>query len=118
MQKLTDTEQRFVDDFILNLDATKAAMYAGIPEKSAQKAGSEFLAKRYIQDTISLAASTHITAGVILRRLVAIMDREEQESVVVNEDGKITVVKVPVSIADSIRAAELLGRYLGMFNGE
>ena len=47
--RLTDKQQRFVEEYLIDLNATQAAVRAGYSEKTAAEIGSENLRKPQIQ---------------------------------------------------------------------
>ena len=52
MSKLTDKQERFVQEYLIDLNATQAAIRAGYSKKTAQVIGSENLAKPLIAERI------------------------------------------------------------------
>ncbi|EIS6479147.1 terminase small subunit [Staphylococcus pseudintermedius] len=50
--KLTEKQQMFVDEYIIDLNATQAAIRAGYSEKCARQAGNANMSKVYIQQAI------------------------------------------------------------------
>ncbi|RZN87724.1 terminase small subunit [Acinetobacter johnsonii] len=77
MAGLTDKQQRFVDEYLIDLNATQAAIRAGYSEKTAAAIGAENLIKPNIQNAIQEAQAkrqeqTQIDAAYVLRRLVEI----------------------------------------------
>ena len=52
-RKLTDKQQRFVDEYLIDLNATQAAIRAGYSVKTANEQGSQNLAKLSIQQAIA-----------------------------------------------------------------
>ena len=52
---LTDKEQRFVDEYLIDLNATQAARRAGYSGKTARSIGSELLTKPRIAEAIAEA---------------------------------------------------------------
>jgi len=50
---LTDKEDRFIDQYMIDLNGTKAALSAGYSEKSARQLASRLLSKVNIQDEIA-----------------------------------------------------------------
>lgn len=50
---LTDKQQRFCEEYLIDLNATQAAIRAGYSENTAQQIGSENLSKLVIQQYIS-----------------------------------------------------------------
>jgi phage terminase small subunit len=65
---LTAKEEEFVRQYMVDLNATKAAMRAGYSKKSARQIGSENLSKPYIAKEISLALEDR--CGVTVARVV------------------------------------------------
>jgi len=49
MAKLTNKQKRFVDEYLIDLNATQAAIRAGYSEKTAKDIGCQNLAKLNIQ---------------------------------------------------------------------
>lgn len=77
MANLTPKQQRFVDEYLIDLNATQAAIRAGYSEKTAKEIGSENLTKPNIAKAIEEAQNkraeqTQIDAAYVLRRLVEI----------------------------------------------
>lgn len=77
MANLTPKQQRFVDEYLIDLNATQAAIRAGYSEKTAAVIGAENLIKPNIQEAIQAAQAkraerTQIDAEYVLRRLVEI----------------------------------------------
>ena len=82
--KLTPKQQCFIEEYLIDLSATKAAARAGYSEKTARQIGSENLSKPAIQEAIAEAKrerseSTKIDAEYVLRRLHQIVERCLQE---------------------------------------
>ncbi len=77
MANLTPKQQRFVEEYLIDLNATQAAIRAGYSEKTAKEIGSENLTKPNIAKAIQEAQNkraeqTQIDAAYVLRRLVEI----------------------------------------------
>jgi len=73
--KLTDKQALFVKEYLIDLNATQAAIRAGYSENTAQKIGSENLSKPLIADAIAKAMTKRteeleIDAKWLLKRLV------------------------------------------------
>ena len=119
---LTPKQAKFVDEYLIDLCATKAAIRAGYSEKTARKIGSENLSKPDIQAAIEkgqTAASvrTEITVDEVLKRLLEINNRCLEAVPVTDQDGRpIGIFKFDAAGAN--RSAELLGKHLGMFSPE
>jgi phage terminase small subunit len=77
MANLTPKQQRFVEEYLIDLNATQAAIRAGYSEKTAKEIGSENLTKPNIAKAIGEAQNkrqeqTQIDAAYVLKRLVEI----------------------------------------------
>ena len=77
MANLTPKQQRFVEEYLIDLNATQAAIRAGYSEKTAQQMGSENLLKPVIAKAIQEAQNkraeqTQIDSAYVLKRLVEI----------------------------------------------
>ena len=98
---MTDKQQRFVDEYMVDLNATQAAIRAGYSAKSAEKIGHQLLEKTRVSDEIRkrkarLANVTNWTAVDVLKRLARIADEGYKDS-------------------DKVKALELIGKHIGMF---
>ena len=74
---LTEKQKRFCDEYIIDLNATQAAIRAGYSEKTAQQMGSENLLKPVIAEAIQEAQNkraerTEITQDMVLQELAKI----------------------------------------------
>ena len=77
MANLTPKQQRFVEEYLIDLNATQAAIRAGYSENTAKEIGSENLTKPNIAKAIAEAQAkreerTKIDADYVLKRLVEI----------------------------------------------
>lgn len=83
---LTDKQRRFVDEYLVDLNATQAAIRAGYSEDTARQIGSENLSKPDIADAIAEAMAerskrVQITADEVLRELKDIATTDANELV-------------------------------------
>lgn len=74
---LTDKQRRFVDEYLVDLNATQAAIRAGYSQKTARQIGDENLSKPDIAKAVQEAQAarsqrTKITQDMVLRELVKI----------------------------------------------
>lgn len=74
--KLTAKQARFVEEYLVDLNATQAAIRAGYSQKTAYRQGADNLRKPQIADAIAAAQAarserTQIDADWILKRLAA-----------------------------------------------
>lgn len=102
--KLTEKQKRFCEEYLVDLNATQAALRAGYSEKTAYSIGDENLKKPEIQKYLrelmqERSQRTEVTADTVIRELKQIALAEDVE----------------ISGRDKIKALELLGKHLGMF---
>lgn len=76
MADLTPKQSRFVDEYLIDLNATQAAIRAGYSEKNASRIASELLDKTQVHSAIETKRSersqeTKIDAAWVLTRLAA-----------------------------------------------
>jgi len=77
MAKLTAKQQRFCDEYLIDLNATQAAIRAGYSAKNADKIGSELLGKTRVAEYIEERKAdrvkrTEITQDMVLKELANI----------------------------------------------
>jgi len=74
IQRLTDKQKRFCEEYLIDLNATQAAIRAGYSEKTANRIASENLTKLDIQAYIqelnqARQERTQITADMVIQEL-------------------------------------------------
>lgn len=117
---LTDKQAAFVREYLVDLNATQAAIRAGYSKKTARKIGSENLSKPDIATAIRKALEarserTEVTQDWVISRLVENVERSMQADPVLDRKGNRTgEYTYGGSVAN--RALELLGKHLGMFS--
>lgn len=102
---LNPKQQRFVEEYLIDLNATQAAIRAGYSEKTAYSQGHDLLKKPEIQDAISkgvdnLSKKTEITAERILSQLANIAFGDVRK--IFDADGNL---KRPEDIDDETAAS-------------
>jgi phage terminase small subunit len=125
-QTLTPKQQLFVEEYLVDMNATRAATRAGYSAKTAYSAGQRLVRKAEISDAIQDARSersgrVNLTIDDIVRDLVEVKDRCLQRAPVTMRGGRLEVEGDPPSswtfnAAGATKALELLGRHLGMFS--
>lgn len=142
---MTDKQKRFCEEYLIDLNATQAAIRAGYSPKSASEIGRQLLEKtgvsREIQKLMAeQSRRTGVTADRVIRELAKIgfvnaadvIDDEDAtvrptasdddtaciQSIKVKtmSSDKGDIVEREVKLADKTKALELLGRHLGMWN--
>lgn len=144
MAKLTEKQQRFVDEYLIDLNATQAAIRAGYSARTANEQGSQNLAKLSIQQAIAeRMAERSKRTGVNQDRVVLelakmafikmpdLVDGQGRIRESATEDDLACIesikykesesdtgssVEREVKIASKLKALELLGKHLGMWN--
>lgn len=125
MAKLTARQRRFCDEYLIDLNATQAAIRAGYSEKNARNIASENLAKpnikAYIDERMAEKESQLIaTQDEVLKYLTSVLRGESQSTEIVVEgtgDGcsEAHTLKKEPSEKDRLKAAELLGKRYGLY---
>ena len=120
--KLTDKQQRFCEEYLVDLNATQAAVRAGYSEKTAGAIGFENLRKPEIQAYLQKlkeeqSERTQITADSVLSRLNQVADRcMQSEPVMVREGNKMVPSgEYKFDSSGANKALELLGKHLVLF---
>ena len=122
---MTKKQKQFVDEYLIDLNATQAAVRAGYSPKTAKAAGNRLLTfvdvKSYIQEQLEIIHTERTAdAQEVIEYLTSVMRGESVGEELVNEfigDGRScpTKVKKAPSEKDKLRAAELLGKRFGIF---
>lgn len=125
---LTPRQRRFVDEYLIDLNGTQAAIRAGYSQKTARQIGQKLLTKVDIQQAISAAQverqkRTELTADEVIRDLREVRDicmgRKAVKVVEVAKfEGEATPHEVDALVFDANganKALELLGKHIGMF---
>ncbi|MFP6729148.1 MAG: terminase small subunit [Alphaproteobacteria bacterium] len=58
----TAKQQRFIDEYLVDLNATAAAIRAGYSAKTARQIASENLSKHYIQEAVAISVMRPLTS--------------------------------------------------------
>ena len=98
--ELTQKENRFCREYLVDLNATQAAIRVGYSKKTAYSIGHENLQKQKIQSHIN-----HLTVWRSLRTQVT-ADR------VLDEVAKIAFANEAVKIKDKLKALDMLAKHV------
>lgn len=102
--KLTPKQRMFVQEYLIDLNATQAAIRAGYSAKTAQEQSSHLLSKVIIKEAVAAA-----------------MEQREQRAIVTQDDVLRGLLKEALNEDDGashaarISAWAHLGKHLGMF---
>lgn len=141
---MTDKQKRFCDEYLVDLNATQAAIRAGYSVNTAKEMGYENLTKPHIQKVIAkrIAERSKRTgvnqdrivnelAKIAFVNILDIVDEEGRirsdateedlaciESIKHKESSSINgdSTEREVKIASKLKALELLGKHVGMWN--
>jgi phage terminase small subunit len=124
-KKLTAKQQRFCDEYLIDLNATQAAIRAGYSVKTAGAIGTENLQKPLIKDYIEKRMAEKeknliADQDEVLKYLTAVLRGESvSEEIVIENIGDFTskarTMKKEPSEKDKLKAAELLGKRYSLF---
>ena len=144
---LTARQSRFVEEYLVDLNATRAAVRAGYSTRSADKLGARLVAKGGVAAAIRVAISertarTQVSQDSVIDELVKLAFSNIRDLVCWGPDGvrvrdsgllaqhtSVTVAEVShvsttsgsstkVRLHDKVAALRLLGHHLGMFGKE
>lgn len=143
-RQLSEQRQRFVDEYLIDLNGTQAAIRAGYSAKTAQEQASRLLSNVMVQQAISeRMAERSKRTGVNQDRVVLELAKIAfvKMTDVVDSNGRIRddatdddlsciesikykesdnefggSVEREVKIGSKLKALELLGKHLGMWN--
>lgn len=143
-RKLTDKQAAFVAEYLVDLNATQAAIRAGYSERTAYRIGAELLHKTSVAEAIAAgqakrAQRVEITADRVVAELAKIAFADPRDlmewgpdgvklkaSAELTEEQAASVAEVSETTTkdggslklkkhDKVKALELLGRHMGMF---
>lgn len=118
---MTDKQKRFCDEYLIDCNATQAAIRAGYSPKTAYSIGEENLKKpelkTYIDERLEQLRSEKIAdAQEVLEYLTSVMRGEHTEQVLrLDGEGVQVVDSIQTPTHDKLKAAELIGKRYGMF---
>ncbi len=130
MKQLTAKQERFVEEYLVSLNATDAARKVGYAHPTTQ--GPRLLENVGVMKAIAAAQAkrsgrVEVSQDYVITSIVETMERCKQASPVLDRGGNHVMVETPsgemapaftFNAKDVLKGAELLGRHLGMFSGE
>lgn len=145
MDKLTDKQRRFCEEYLIDLNATQAAIRAGYSENTAAVIGNENLTKPYISDFIKKlqleqSERTKVTADMVIQELAKIgfsdiknyFGSDEDQKDITQLENKLSAAVSSIKVTetnwdggsktvkefklhDKIAALDKLGKHTGIF---
>jgi phage terminase small subunit len=136
---LNNKQRRFVDEYMIDLDAKKAAVRAGYAKKSAQQSGSRLLRLPAVKSALDAAMEdrsrrTRIIQDQVIEELAAIAFCDPAEIATTAFRGPADIARLPerarrliaawgydarghfmVKLHPKLPALEALARHLGLF---
>lgn len=122
---MTPKQQRFCEEYLIDMNATQAAIRAGFSAKTAGSIGREYLQKPQIKEYISKKMQEKNDALIakqdeILQYLTAVLRGKSQSEIVVVEGTGMGMsearrMKKNPDEKERLKAAELLGKRYGLY---
>lgn len=138
---LTAKQERFCREYLVDMNATQAAVRAGYSEKTAHSCGPRLMDNAGVIKKIRVltderARSLEITAERVLKELARVAFADPGDIVKVDERGRVKVTPteqltedqrraiqsvsqtadgVKIKMGDKLRALELVGKHIGLF---
>ena len=119
-KKLTAKQKRFCDEYLIDLNATQAAIRAGYSKKTARVIGQQNLSKlavkNYIDERMKEKEAELIAASdEVMRYLTSVLRGQSQSEVVVVENigdymSEARLIQKAPDEKERLKAAELLGK--------
>lgn len=111
---LSEKQRRFVDEYLIDLNATQAAIRAGYSEKTANEQGAQNLAKLSIKSEIEKRINdrkqrTEITQDKVLNDIELIKLDAMRTKIDANGNTEM------LNHSAALKACELQGKHLAMF---
>lgn len=144
MAKLTEKQQRFVEEYLIDLNGTQAAIRAGYSARTANEQASRLLANVSVQQAVSerMAERSKRTgvnqdrvilelAKIAFLKMTDVVDKDGNIKDDANPDDLSCIESIKykhsdtdtgsstereVKTASKLKALELLGKHLGMWN--
>lgn len=122
---MTDKQKRFCDEYLVDCNATQAAIRAGYSKKTANEQAARLLAKVNIKAYIDaqlekMQQETVASAEEVIKYLTSVLRGESEAEIVVVEgkgDGYSAAkhIQKQPDEKERLKAAELLGKRYGLF---
>lgn len=114
-------QKRFCDEYLIDCNATQAAIRAGYSKKTAKQTGFENLNKHdlraYINEQLEKMHNEKIAdAEEVMCYLTSVMrGKHTEQTLKLVGEGVQTITDIEVSAKDRLKAAELIGKRYSLF---
>lgn len=129
---LTAKEVKFVDEYLIDLNAKEAAVRAGYSPKTAAQMGYKLVHSGLVAEAIrakqqQISHQTGVTTEFVITGLRTVAERCMQAAPVLDRKGDQVYVETPsggmapaftFQAMGANRSLELLGKHLGLFDGD
>lgn len=122
--RLTEKQKRFADEYVIDLNGTRAykAAYVNVKKDTVAKAAASRLladvnVKAYISAKLDeIHSAKTADAREVMEYLTSVMRGEQKdETLRFIGDGYQDIVNLTTTTKDRLKAAEMLGRHFSMF---
>lgn len=113
---LTAKQKRFCDEYLIDLNATQAAIRAGYSEKTAKQIGQRLLTnvdlKNHIKERMAAKEKELIAdSDEVMRYLTSVLRGKSEAHVLARDEiGAERILLKPPDEKERLKAAELLGK--------
>jgi len=105
--KLTAKQEKFCLEYLIDLNATQAAIRAGYSAKTARATASENLTKQYITNRIAeLQQETIDRTAITIENTVLFIKEVSEEA------------REALDLSNALKAADMLMKHLGGYNAD
>ena len=116
--KLTPKQKRFVEEYVVDCNATQAAIRAGYSERNAGKIGPELLGKTRIAEAIAkkqkvISEKTEYDALAWRKDMLEYKKTLEQKVLLGDDEAAVETFTDPTNL---MKCMDMLGKHLGAYN--
>lgn len=121
MAKLNDKQARFCDEYLIDLNATQAAIRAGYSAETAYSQGQRLLKNVEVKASLSERMKTKQDEAIasqdeVLKYLTSVLRSEATGTTLVGiGQGAQEPFQLTPTVAERTKAAELLGKRYGLY---
>ena len=126
LRALPAKQQRFVEEYLIDLNQTQAAIRAGYSERTANEQATRLMKNKRVAAAIEAGKAirskrTEITQDYVISNLALVVERSLQRAPVLTMSGNQVIDEEGRHVwkfdaPGANKALELLGKHLGMFS--